>query len=550
MKKMGVLLLGLSCVFTSYFFYFKLSADRPGPEEIFRHMEVIRELKTDPGFVSLKEKQKKEEGAPAVRSEKDKLTQTEAYLVNYFNLKEIPKESDYAQLIEDLLRGRDYLKSNEKFYFGYMRDFLKNDQIQSYVNMFEAMRKNELPGYYAFYHAHSANTGLLQDILTEVRQWLELKVGKKIQLRFGDIVPEDLTPMDTFLSFWGSIFFAQYHQTMGAWEWVYDKFQGLLPFEKIKDLKADWQYKVKNWGGGGTYWIDHIEPLRSQVLSVNHSPFGNSGVDGECSLNFFISGTSISDPRWIIEKVVFEPLKLDKSYIKKITEIYRKYMVPKFGGHMLQILIPKEEVDKLVYLSGRFGTIFYEELLYPSDSALEELRRGKIPENQKFTVLEGFDQYKRRNKVSEYLDKYTTLPFYLVTKKNVWEGVGSDQFGSPSKADIKKQQKIVDLDSLKEWAGITMNQVQSRIVFMPRFFDPASRVKINRYNFVEPDKKKKYRQEIKKVVKQMMSEWVKCIPCLRFEGPIKNKPLLKLFGFIERGQAERERFVKEAAKKN
>ncbi len=130
-------------------------------------------------------------------------------------------------------------------------------------------------------------------------------------------------------------------------------------------------------------WYDDGSPyLRNNLLSVNISLFGNHHNCGECTYDYFKNNRSIGAPavKSAIEKI-FTRFNLNKNYVYDVLGIMKGE--DKYKASLFQILIPKEQIDKCMYLSHAFGTPY----------------RNNI-------VASCFDKKKKRHtKISDILEK-------------------------------------------------------------------------------------------------------------------------------------------------
>ena len=472
----------------------------------FYHTKVIRELK-----------EKTKEEKPVILKKEDKkpkeeLTQIESFLTAYFILDKPPE--NYKPFIEKLLKSEPYLGNKN------LQNYIKKDHIQSYVDLIEAMRKkeNELNNYYSFYHAHNDNSGLLQDIQTAIRKWLFLKLGEKHYLRFESIIPDDINTMNKFLNYWNTIFNLKKKKRTNAFQKVYKKFKDFLHFNK-KDFKKHWLGNINDITEG---FNDHVEPFKSQILPVNFTPFANVGKVDEGSLYFFIKKSNLSDPKWLIKKIIFEELKFNEKYMVTLENNFKKYMTPKFGGHMLQIFIPKNKVNQFVYLcTYQYGEPLATELVYPNKTALSNLENNITPNKKNFVSLYGFNEEEQRHDlISPYLEKYTTFPFCLIEKTLL-----------NTCLEFLKNKNV-----LRFYAKNTINDLQGRIIFFSDFFNPENKIKIFRYNFVEEKNRQIYKKELVKTINEMMKEWIISEKYENLAKDEKNIPLIKLLRVIKTGE--------------
>jgi len=528
MKKINILLFFFPSIFGSSFLYSSLlerDNHKPKGKEILYHTETIRELKKQKGL--------------EIQIPENNLTQTEAYLANYFDLKKLPP--NYKPLIKKLLVNQPYSLKNH---------------IENYVQLIYKMIKEErkYPNHYVFYRGDKRKIGMLHDILNEIKQILELESSKKIHLRFGSPIPNDLNTLDKFLKYWTSLFNLDVKKRVASWEKIYEKFKNVLPFPSPDAFKDYWSLTIQSKSDLQGL-NDHIEPLKSQILPVNLSVFGNTGKAGESTLSFFISAMSLQSEKKILENVIFDPFGFDKKYIKELENIYDKYIQPKFGGHVLQIFIPKDKVNKFVFLCGALGILFDKRLFHPTKEILSKLKKEtSIPINE-FKKLEDFDQKKNTYKISKYLEKYTTFPFQTFFKsgQNPVTGQFTPVSGMvynpitnlylPTHTATHQQPKITSLKSLKAWSKKTMNELQARIVLFPDFFSSEHKILINRYNSVKEENKQIYKKKLKETIQKMIKQWIDSNTWKKLKKNGKKKPLVNLLEMIEKGEAEKNKTI-------
>jgi len=396
----------------------KRAVKNQGVTILVLHMRVLKDLKN-----LFRKKNKQDE-----RSRSKSLTQTEGFLNVWFDKK--GRVKDYGKLIKQILQ--------EEYTTGWA--CIKESDLSLYVNLIKSMveKEREYGDYYAFYHGHSSAVGFIFDIQTSIIKWLQIdkKKHKDVYMRFKTMVQQE--SMCDFL-------------------------------QSCKDF-----FKKH-------FWPDCVEPLRSKLLSVNLSVFGNTNCPGECTLQYFIKGMSISNPSDIIYKI-FADLGLDEGYIERLQDVYSRYMVPKKGGNILQILIPKDQVDNFAYLSHGGGKPF----------------RHKISGIQ-YDYAEG-----HHKNISEFLETLKIKPFTLQTEHSIAKNV--------------------------------INDMQGRIVFMPKFYDPQTGIKIIRHNFVSKKNKRKYKEKFREIVDQMMSKWIESQEYNKLKEDGINKKLLRLLKFMQKAK--------------
>lgn len=424
---------------------------------VVEHAKVLKELKD-----KFRNKKKRDRLKSGKVIESPSATQTESFLKVWFDLDKNAENVDYEVLLERMIK-EEYLKVISD-----QASILFGKNLQDYIGLTKAMlsRERRHKDCYVFYHANNASSQIVFDIQTAIAKWFKLK-----NLRSKDI---------------------------------YLRYKKVVEHEDIKGFMQDYEKEFyKN------SWPDGVEPMRSQVLSVNLSLFGNTRCDGECSLFYFINGISISDPSEILREM-FGQLGLPIDYIEKIKLLYQTHiekapldftdlvdqgLIPRLGN-MLQIFIPKINVDKFAYLSAAGGR--------PIESKI---------------VGFDYDAEKKRNvSLAQFLEKYISDPCSLKID------------GQPSPAEW-----FIPFDAVKQPKDI-MNFFQARIVFMPDFYDKSSGIKIVKYNFASKHEKKKYKRELDKIINQMMGQWLDQKGYEKVAENDGNRKFLRLVKYINSGK--------------
>lgn len=289
------------------------------------------------------------EAAPTL---KKPYTQTEAFIRVWFNIPESEKleHQNQEKYVRLLLSDEYKISPNEQ---------------DKYIPVINAMLENEKinAAYYVYYHAYTAQFGLLFDLYHEI---------------FSFFTAQDI-PESSFLI--RDVIALQRQKRVD------------FPYKTVPNLLELWPQQP-----GFKRWRDTASPLRDYLLSTNLALFANISAmeELESSFYFFIESVSISPANYLDEFFKywqFDEL-LDEDgvlYRTKIQDLYNKYMKSE-TGHMLQIFLPENMVDTYSYVCERFGT----------------------PYSQKIT--ETFDKNKsRHNDTLSILQKYRNDPFSIVT---------------------------------------------------------------------------------------------------------------------------------------
>lgn len=214
-------------------------------------------------------------------------------------------------------------------------------------------------------------------------------------------------------------------------------------FMRFKGQKNNKYAHVNEFLDDQSLFYDHFEEFKKLMISVNFSLF--AGNSGECTFEYFKNNWSVDAPELknIFSKV-FDYYSLDKNYIDQLLAL-TSYLTSK-EGNLIQIFIPKEKIDSLVYLSRAYG-VPYDEMI--------------TADNHDF-------------KNSQYPNISPILELYC-----------------------KKPSTFIDI-----------NDLQGRVLFLPDMFEPKHGIKMFRYNTIAPLKLFKYEKKLKKIVMHIMDDYL------------------------------------------
>lgn len=253
--------------------------------------------------------------------------------------------------------------------------------------------------HYAFYHAHNRAFIILQDFMKLLHEYLRI-------IKVSDFVPLRLKNV---------------HAVAGV-----NNAEGYL------DAHSDID--------------DHDEKTRSHMICVNLSLFGNHDSLGECTFYYFISDKSISHASLSDRlKPIFSHYGFNESYIAQLTHLIT--YLESSTGNLLQIFIPHDMVDDLLYLSRPIG-IPYQNV-----------------------ILNGQEYNCREKSMHSLLDYMCTNP-HVIQDLNAW---------------------------------------QARLLFFDPLLDVDPKIKMFRYNTVSDKNMRKYQQKMRKIVARIVIEYIKII---------------------------------------
>ncbi len=190
--------------------------------------------------------------------------------------------------------------------FDYSENMIK--KYKHLINEVMIKERELADTHYFFYHAHDKNFIILQDFIKLLTSYMQLIVPR------SDFSCMRLKGMHT------------------------------IPYKNVNEY-LDAHPSIH----------DHIEPTRNHMISVNLSIFGNHDlISGwECTFDYFVKNKSLDSNLRKRLEAIFEHYALDKKYIDELTDLTCYLISP--TGNLLQICIPHDMVDDLVYLSHPLG---------------------------------------------------------------------------------------------------------------------------------------------------------------------------------------------------
>lgn len=295
---------------------------------------------------------------------------------------------------------------------------------QKLIDEIMTKERSMASSHYVFYHAQQHHLRVVQDFVKELYEFAHLQ-GKE---NF------------TFLRLW---------------------------YESFAMVDAHRFINKEEGSDIGKNWHDHSDHLKKNMLCVNLSLFGNQSHWGECTWRYFINNSSIGMPSI---HDLFKRCGIKDSYIQQLIKLGDSIKTSE--GTLFQIFIPKQNVDRCVYLSHAYGTPYR----YPIVSNI-------------------FDTYKKRHTaIAPILDLYMRNP-----------------------------SAISDMDKL-----------QARILFSQDMMLNPDMVKIIRYTTVPEGKMKKYYAELKKITRALFEEWLSQPSDMLKHDAAKGTPLACLLSYLKK----------------
>lgn len=268
-----------------------------------------------------------------------------------------------------------------------------------------------------------------------------------------------------------------YHAQQSCFNIVRDFIKEIYAMSELMHLGNDFQF-LRNWLTAPEYFntffflgftpanvYDHDPELVKKLLSVNLSLFGNRRSKGEDTFHYFKENNNVHPPQIIdLLTEIFNLFDFNSMYLDELVQL--NTLLETHEGALLQIFIPKEQVDNYVYISHAFGVPY-------RDPLVEEIYDNRL---------------ERHTRIAPILEKYKNDPLSL--------GIAGD-----------------------------FDELQARILLSKDLLlDPHKGVKIFTYLTTSKEQQEKYHQELKKLVVRIFAERLAAKP----EGNILHTRLGKL----------------------
>ncbi len=307
------------------------------------------------------------------------------------------------------------------------------EAIAPYLSLIPDIIRQEvaLKDYDVFYHGQHGDFAFLYDVIKEIQQWLAVRQETK---------------------------HFEYLRTPG----MFHLDQSLKEF-----LKATFSEDQSAFSQG-SFDKTHQDLL----LSVNLSLFGSSDASNESSFAYFVAGYNAytSSTRPLLEKL-FDHFDFKKSYLDELLALSEKFRKGAEKGNLLQIFMPRDKVNDLVYLSGGFGGLpvgvkpsYFHPLDFPRYAQAHPI---KVKD----------DAGKIRTYNLKTMDTRTYLDFYRSNPQAI----------NPDDMDV----------------------IQGRILLNNDFLTYSREgIKIYSYNFITINHVEQYKKEFKRIISRMMLDWL------------------------------------------
>ena len=483
---------------------FALTGLEKDTEPILGHIKVVQELKQ-------KQKQEEPKKLPDLPGESPTLVHLKTWQDSSKNIKPVSDPFSLDQRIEEILRAY-YVKGSDPKLREEMRwdpDTETDVPFLAEESDDKGMKENEIPHYvslvkkiiqdeqacsfcYCFYHGYSPEFTMLFDVQREIQNWFNLHIKERIEFR--------LIPL------------SGKYQNLSDF---IDKTENYFKSNPDKQYQGEtyWALIKKEVLPNVIYWDQYADRINDFLISTNISLFGNTLDLGTNSFIFllgrYVEKLFETGLPYEVLKELFKKYGFNMKYLTKIEDEAYGEMFPMRededeqkrerakkwpfgqGGILSQICIPRDLVDEIVYLSHPYGTPY------------------------RIKITDSFSsQLQRHTDISSVLNKYRT-------------------------GDISAFQHLPTLGDRRPF-----NWLEARIVLVPQFFENLDRITMRTYSMDPKKNFEKFQSELKKIINEMMTEWIVSGEYKRAAIEGKSSRLAKLITQIERSHI-RQKLEKE-----
>lgn len=249
------------------------------------------------------------------------------------------------------------------------------------------------------------------------------------------------------------------------------KYFGLPNINSWMDSKAHYLTNV-------TKQFNNQPDVQPFLLAANMALFANVARMGSNTFSFFLAGFSAKAPYELILNEILEPIISNNtkrnlvvnSLLPKLSQLTT--LLSEKRGNLIQIFIPKNLVNDLVYLSRQQG--YYWSYRIPGISSLD-------------TVWD--DTKKRYTAISPLLEIYQKTP----------EKLAINLYGNPKAKDI------IDSASIGIYQLI-IDRIEARIFLRGELFGkPNKLIKMFNYWPLDPSKETMYKNKLKQLAQEALA---------------------------------------------
>jgi len=292
---------------------------------------------------------------------------------------------------------------------------------------------------------------------------------------------------------------AFYHTTSNVWRVVQDLYTELyyhfnpkapgsvqeFQFLRFNDEEGGHakEFLMKELSENGL--VDDNGDASAFLLSVNLSPFGNTGFPSECSWRYFIKEKQHKVPDRSFYEDILKKFELGTEYVDELMSLVDLLSDTK-EQTMLQIFVPKDIVDDVAYLAWATGIPAYKEAIdWVRTNVKNKVYRGK---EKRPAALWALDDLQERFK-----NEQEKNPMFREMMQRIQEGDYSVN-------------SFLKIYTNKPWELPNLNYAQARLVFSKEYLlDPASGIKMYRHTTIRRRKLTEYQRRLDEIIKKIVA---------------------------------------------
>lgn len=231
--------------------------------------------------------------------------------------------------------------------------------------------------------------------------------------------------------------------------------------------------------------IDDNGEARGLLLSTNLSLFGNTGFKSESTWRYFMKEKQHTTPDRSMYEKIMDKFGLGYKYVDEIMELVDLLRAKE--QTLLQIFVPKEDVDDIGYLAWATGIPAHEDTIgWVRTNVKNKTYKGKKGKPGALWALADL-----KNKFKKEQERN---PLFKDLVKTVEEGDYS-------------LNSFLKIYCNKPWELPNLNYVQARLIFSNDILlNPSSGVKMYRYTTIDRNKMSEYQKRLNALVKKIVAD--------------------------------------------
>ena len=272
---------------------------------------------------------------------------------------------------------------------------------------------------------------------------------------------------------------------------------------------------------------DNIQEVRDVLIACNLSLFGSVGTQGECTWNYFLTAKSHRYPTALHYYQILKSFDIsyDIELLAKEAQALSEMLVKATAEQtLLQIFIPQNKIDDMVYLSWILGVPYHQK----SVALMEQWMEGKERTGGVTGPI-----------VKAVMKKMRKDPAYKALHEELKAAVENGDFGVSAFMDEYRN---------KPWSVKNINEIQGRLLATKEIQDPSSGLKMFNYFTTPREVQENYLKKLDGLVKKVIDQENGKTPAQKAADMAKNEETFARLEQEEKVAREEAKNAEKAAK--